>query len=403
MENKASTLQIISIGFLIVGNLIGAGILALPINTGLAGFLPSVAGLILTCLAMCYSAIILSREAVERKESTFNYPSLYRHYLGQTGEWIAIVANLIILWGLLTAYLTGITSIVGNLFNLSLAPVWIMLGFFVVVTVISMAGIAAIQKYIALLVAVKCVAFIFIVYLAGGHVKTENLAHVNWSLFICGIPILVTAFHFHNIIPAICETLQWNGKIIQRTIIIGIAMGFVMNCAWLVVALGVLPLDNSAAGIVTAFQKNLPATVPLSIIMNSNTFLIVAMFFAMIAITTAYLANGMGLIGFMDDIIYHRTGKISPLASRALAFGPPLVIALIYPNLFLKAIDFAGGFGIVTLFGILPAIIAIRKARSPLERVLGVAMLILFAVFFLLETAQETGFLKIIPDNEYWK
>ncbi|PKN04827.1 MAG: tryptophan/tyrosine permease, partial [Deltaproteobacteria bacterium HGW-Deltaproteobacteria-9] len=171
MEQKASTMQIISIGFLIVGNLIGAGILALPINTGLAGFLPSVLGLILTCLSMCYSAIILSREAVERKEITFNYPSLYRHYLGQSGEWIAIVANLIILWGLLTAYLTGITSIVGNLFNLSLAPVWIMLGFFVVVTLISMAGIAVIQKYIAFLVAIKCVAFVFIVYMAGGHVR----------------------------------------------------------------------------------------------------------------------------------------------------------------------------------------------------------------------------------------
>jgi tyrosine-specific transport protein len=152
MNDKTPTLQIISIGFLIVGNLIGAGILALPINTGLAGFFPSVAGLILTSAAMYYSSVILSREAIERKESTFNYPSLYRHYLGHTGEWIAILANLIILYGLLTAYLTGITSIVGNLFHLSISPVWIMLGFFAVVTVISMAGIAGIQKYIVMLI-----------------------------------------------------------------------------------------------------------------------------------------------------------------------------------------------------------------------------------------------------------
>jgi len=322
------------IGFLIVGNLIGAGILALPINTGLAGFFPSVAGLILTSAAMYYSSVILSREAIERKESTFNYPSLYRHYLGHTGEWIAILANLIILYGLLTAYLTGITSIVGNLFHLSISPVWIMLGFFAVVTVISMAGIAGIQKYIAMLVVVKCVAFV------------------------------VTAFHFHNIIPAICETLRWDGKTISRTILIGMAMGLAMNCAWLLVGIGVLPLDNSSVGIVHAFQKNLPASVPLAMIMHSSVFLVLAMFFAMIAITTAYLANGMGLIGFMDDIIHHRTGKTNPLLSRVLAFGPPLAIALIYPDLFLKAIDFAGGFGIVTLFGILPAIIALSARRA---------------------------------------
>ena len=117
-------------------------------------------------------------------------------------------------------------------------------------------------------------------------------------------------------------------------------------------------------GIVHAFQKNLPASVPLAMIMHSSVFLVLAMFFAMIAITTAYLANGMGLIGFMDDIIHHRTGKTNPLLSRVLAFGPPLAIALIYPDLFLKAIDFAGGFGIVTLFGILPAIIALSARRA---------------------------------------
>jgi len=352
---------------------------------------------------MFYSSVILSREAIERKESTFNYPSLYRHYLGKTGEGIAIVANLIILWGLLTAYLTGITAIVGNLFHLSVAPVWIMLAFFAVVTAISMAGVAGIQKYIAILVAVKCVAFVVIAAMAGSHIKTENLTHVNWPMFVCGIPILVTAFHFHNIIPAICETLRWDAKVIRRTMLIGMTMGFAMNFAWLLVGIGVLPLDASPVGIINAFQKNLPATVPLSMIMNSSFFLVVAMFFAMIAITTAYLANGMGLIGFMDDIIHHRTGKINPLLSRILAFVPPLAIALIYPDLFLKAIDFAGGFGIVTLFGILPAIIAIRKARSTKERVLGIAMLVLFAVFFLLEAAQETGLLKITPDSEYWK
>jgi tyrosine-specific transport protein len=403
MENRASRLQILSIGFLIVGNLIGAGILALPINTGLSGFFPSLAGLVLTSAAMFYSSIILSREAVERKQSTFNYPSLYQNYLGAGGKWIAVVANLIILYGLLTAYLTGITTIVSSLFDLSVSPVWIMLGFFVFVTAISMAGIEKIQKYIAVLVVVKCAIFLVIAFMAGGHIKTENLSHVNWALFTCGIPILVTAFHFHNIIPAVCETLKWDSRTIQRTMFIGMAMGFVMNASWLFVSIGVIPLDDSPFGLVTAFTKNLPATIPLSEIMGSQIFLLLAMFFAMIAITTAYLANGMGLIGFMDDITINNFGIKSPLLSRVLAFGPPLLISLVYPDLFLKAIDIAGGFGIVTLFGILPSIIAIRKATTPVQRALGFAMLALFGLFFALETAQEFGLLQISPETEYWK
>jgi len=403
MENRVPKIQIISIGFLIVGNLIGAGILALPINTGLAGFLPSLLGLLVTSAAMYYSSLILSREAVDRKEPTFNYPSLYRNYLGKGGEWIAVVANLIILYGLLTAYLTGITSIIGNLFSLSVPPVYLMLGFFVVVSAISMADIGKIQKYIAVLVAVKCAAFVFIVFMAGGHIKTQNLSHVSWPLFTCGIPILVTAFHFHNIIPAVCETLRWDRKLIARTMLLGMALGFLMNATWLMVGIGVLPLDDSPVGLVTAYTKNLPATIPLAKIIGSETFLVITMFFAMIAITTAYLANGMGLIGFMDDLTSHHLKKNSPLLSRILAFGPPLIIALVYPDIFLKAIDFAGGFGIVTLFGILPGIIALRKASSRREKSLAVAMLLLFGAFFLLETAQEMGMLKISPDTEYWQ
>ena len=403
MGKQPSSLQVVSIGFLIVGNLIGAGILALPINTGLAGFLPSLLGLFVTSAAMYYSAIILSTEAVKRQETTFNYPSLYQTYLGTAGKWIAVLANLIILYGLLTAYLTGITSIIDNLFHLPVQPVWLMLGFFTATALISLASIDKIAKYIAVLVLVKCAAFVVIAGLAGSHVEAQNLSHLNWPLFVCGIPILITAFHFHNIIPAICESLAWNQKVISRTMLIGMVMGFAMNATWLLVGIGVLPLDESPVGLITAFEKNLPATIPLAEAIGSQVFLLLASFFALVAITTAYLANGMGLIGFMDDLSSHHLDRVNPWLSRALAFGPPLVIALVYPDIFLKAIDFAGGFGIVTLFGILPAIIAIRKAQTPTQKAIGLVMLLLFALFFVLEAGQEFGLLKISPLTESWK
>lgn len=403
MTEKPSLIQITSIGFLIVGNLIGAGILALPINTGLAGFIPSLLGLLVTSAAMYYSAIILSTEAVQKQESTFNYPSLYQAYLGTAGKWVAVVANLIILYGLLTAYLTGITSIIDNLFHLPVRPVWLMLGFFAVTAVISLASIDKIMKYVALLVMVKCAVFFVIAGMAGTHIKAQNLSHLNWPLFVCGIPILVTAFHFHNIIPAICENLKWDQKVINRTMLVGMVMGFLMNATWLMVGIGVLPLDKSPIGLINAFTHNLPATIPLAQAIGSQTFLLLATFFALVAITTAYLANGMGLIGFMDDLTSHHLGRVNPVLSRALAFGPPLIIALVYPDVFLKAIDFAGGFGIVTLFGILPAIIAIRKAKTGTQKILGISLLLLFALFFMFEAGQEFGLLKISPEMEHWK
>lgn len=403
MTQKASPMQIISIGFLIVGNLIGAGILALPIKTGLAGFVPSLFGLFLTSGAMFYSSVILSREAVQKQQSTFNYPSLYQAYFGGIGKWVAVAANLVILYGLLTAYLTGITTIINNLFSVALPTVGLMLGFFAVTALISLASVDKIMKYIAVLVVGKCIVFFIIAGSAGTQIKAANLEHQHWPFFVAAIPILVTAFHFHNIIPAICESLRWDQKTITRTMLVGMSLGFLMNATWMLVGVGVLPLDASPIGLETAFQNNLPATIPLAEAMHSEVFLLLASFFAMVAITTAYLANGMGLIGFMDDLTNQYLGKVNPLLSRALAFVPPLLIALAYPDVFLKAIDFAGGFGIVTLFGILPCIIALRKARTPVEKVLGLAMLVLFAVFFLLEAGQEFGLMHIDADVEHWK
>ncbi|MEJ5243648.1 MAG: aromatic amino acid transport family protein [Desulfomicrobiaceae bacterium] len=398
-----SVLKIISIGFLIVGNLIGAGILALPINTGLAGFVPSLIGLFVTSAAMYYSAVILGGEAARRQKETFNYPSLYQTYLGTAGKWVAVAANLVILYGLLTAYLTGITTIITRLLAIQVSPIWLMLGFFAITALISLASVDTIMKYISLLVVIKCAAFVVIAGMAGIHVRAENLAHTNWSLFVCGIPILVTAFHFHNIIPAICRSLQWDQRVINRTMLVGMVMGFLMNGTWLLVGIGVLPLDTSPIGLINAFQKNLPATVPLAEAIHSSTFLLLAGCFAVAAITTAYLSNGMGLIGFMDDLISHHLGRVNPLLSRAFSFGPPLLIALVYPDIFLKAIDIAGGFGIVTLFGILPCIIALRNARTPRQKKLGIAMLLLFCLFFLLEAGQELGMLDISAEIEHWK
>jgi tyrosine-specific transport protein len=401
--SQASLLNILSIGFLIVGNLIGAGILALPINTGLSGFVPSLFGLFLTSAAMFYSAIILSRETVGKKSSTFNFPSLYLEYLGVWGKWAAVAANLVILYGLLTAYLAGITAIINKLFALDVPTSWLMLLFFAVTFILSLARVDKIMQYIAAIVVVKCGIFVVIAWMGGLHVKAANLSHADWSLFVCGIPILVTAFHFHNIIPAICQSLCWNQRTINKTMLVGMSMGFVMNASWLLVGIGVLPLDNSPVGLIHAFKTNLPATIPLAEIMQSQTFLILAGVFSLAAITTAYLANGLGLIGFMDDLTHQYLGRVNPFLSRALSFLPPLVIALVYPDIFLDALNIAGGFGIVTLFGILPSIIALRKARTPLEKGLGLTMLLLFALFLLAEAGQEFGLLRILPETEYWQ
>lgn len=65
-----------------------------------------------------------------------------------------------------------------------------------------------------------------------------------------------------------------------------------------------------------------------------------------------------------------------------LSFLPPLLIGLIYPDIFLKVLDIVGGVGIVVLFGILPGLIAFRKARSTFYRVSSIGKSVFPGEFF---------------------
>lgn len=402
MQEKIGFPQIMIIVLLITGSLIGAGILALPVNTGLAGFIPSLVGMGIIGGAMFFTAVILGREATRTRQATFNYPSLYGNYLGKTGKWIAIFANLLILYGLLTAYLTGATTIITNLLNLSSAKPVVMLTFALIVSGLTVTGVSIVGKYNAVLTMLMLTAFAVIVLVVEGHIDAQRLTYTDWSFLPATAPIIVTAFHFHNIIPTVCHSVKWNSSIIWKTMLVGMLLGYTMNALWIHAGAGALPLEGSNVSLLTAFEKNLPATVPLSQIIGSRLFTTGAIIFSLLAITTSYLANGIGLMAFIEDLMVNHFKKSGRALNILLSFGPPVLISLIYPDIFLKAIDIVGGIGIVVLFGILPSIIAIIRAGSARMRTLGVVMALVFGAFLVLELGQEFGMLRISPSIEYW-
>jgi tyrosine-specific transport protein len=80
-----------------------------------------------------------------------------------------------------------------------------------------------------------------------------------------------------------------------------------------------------------------------------------------------------------------------------LALAPPLVLSLIYPQLFFKALNFAGGICAVILFGILPvAMVWIGRYRKQIissyevpggrPLLCGVLFFSLFVLFFQLSS-----------------
>lgn len=387
---------------MITGNLIGAGILGLPINTGLAGFIPSLIAMIAGGGMMYFTALILADQVqLNREQVSFDYPSLYQKYFGNIGKWVAVAANVIILYGLLTAYFTGGAKVLSSLVGLNTNNMPLFLCFAGSLIAITCINLKFIQKLNTVFIIFLAAAFGILTVIGTSHIEPVKLSYQDWRFLPATLPIIVTAFHFHNIIPVVVAELNYDVHAFKRSVMLGMLLAFVMNMVWIAVGIGVLPLTGENS-ILQAYQSNIPATVPMGIQLNSVVFTLVASLFAIVAICTSFLANGVGLMNFIKDLLLGSKLPTPRPLVVLLTFAPPLLTAIFYPDIFLKALNVVGGIGIITLFGILPAgITLMNKSVSKGIKIVAVVTLIFAGSVLVVEVMQEVGMLQLQPNVEY--
>ncbi len=384
---------------LVASSLIGAGILALPVTLGLAGLFPALLAMIVYGGLMLFAGEVLIRETIERRDPAFNLPDVYRQSLGVVGKWLAVAANLLVLYGLLVAYITSGAKIVGNLTGGQIPPHWITLGCALILIALASCKLALLQKYNMVLLAIMITVFLTLLALGASRVEPARLVRCDWQFLPSAIPLVLTAFYFHNIIPVVGTHLQWDGRKVRQAVWCGFGLAFAVCTLWLVTGIGALPLkgDNS---IMRAYHEGVPATIPMSAVMGSGLFMAAAVAFALITASTAFIGNGVALQGFLRGLLPRES------LVKLAAFAPPLLIAWFWPNIFLKAVDVVGGIGVVTLFGVLPCLIVLRKAASsiPMKRAAWLFLALALGALAM-EACQEFGITHFTPDAEaeYWK
>jgi tyrosine-specific transport protein len=82
----------------------------------------------------------------------------------------------------------------------------------------------------------------------------------------------------------------------------------------------------------------------------------VAQIFAFFAILTSFLSVAISFVDFLADGLSIPKKGSGKAILAFLTLGPPLMFALYDPTVFLSALNYAGGYGTVVLFGILPAL-----------------------------------------------
>lgn len=388
---------------LVAGTTIGAGMLALPIVTGFAGFWPSITLFVLYWLYMTFTAFLMLEVNLWMEEHT-NLITMAKRTLGRGGQILSWIIYLFLLYTLTTAYLAGggpiFLEAVETLTGWQ-APIWMspfpllfLFGFFVY------QGARSVDYVNRLLMLGLAISYLCMVIFLTPHVEDVLLTHANWKALGLAVSIVSTSFGFHIIIPTLSDYLHRDVKQLKKVLLIGSLIPLLVYISWEVLTLGIMPLEVLIEG----YEKSLDGATLLGMFLGKTELSLWARLFSLCAIVTSFLGVSLSLRDFLADGLKIEKTVKGRFALYLLTFIPPLLITLIDPRAFLNALEYAGAFGVVTLLGLFPVLMVWRgryvqhrtgEFRTPGGQwALGIAFIISLAVIAL-EIANKTGYLQM--------
>ncbi len=338
---------------LIAGSCIGAGMLALPILTGMAGFFPSLTMLLLSWAFMTFTGLLLL-EVNGWFHGQVNLVSMAAESHGTKGRLIAWLSYLFLFYSLLVAYTAAsgsvFSAILASLFNLTLAPWAASLFFTLLFGYIIYLGTRPVDLFNRALMIGLIAAYLGMIGLGLSRIDPQLLLHSAPQYTLLSLPVLVVSFGFQNMIPSLTAYMKGDLKRVRLAIIGGSLMTLSIYLIWSLLVLGVIPFP----AIQHSYLKGEEATVALRSVLGSSWISHFAQGFAFFAIVTSFLAQGLTLTHFLADGFKLKPNRKNLIGLCSLALVPPYILALYNPQIFFRALSFAGGICAMILFGLLP-------------------------------------------------
>ncbi|AJI45924.1 amino acid transporter [Francisella tularensis subsp. novicida] len=333
---------------IIAGTAIGAGMLGIPFAVAAVGFNYAVAALFLVWIIMYATALLIIEANISQPLGT-DMDSIAHNILGKPGRVLNLLFYLLLLYSLLTAYIfmggqlfqTYILCWL-NLENASLAKLLFCLifGFFIY------KGIKVVFSVNELFLSLKVLAFILFIAFVAPQIRTSLLENkalgVEYVWF--AIPILVTSFGFHIVIPAIRNYFE-NDIVFKRTVAIGALAPLLVYLVWVVATLGTVSLygNNGFIALSKAGETLAEAYQGL----GQNGPLVFIRLFENFAIITSFLGVALALFSFNRDLYGLDIRK--KLLTLVITLLPPLIFAIYFVNSFIAALGYASIFVSVLL------------------------------------------------------
>jgi tyrosine-specific transport protein len=354
-ERRISLKKVISGTSLIAGTTIGAGMLGIPLVTSEAGFFPAVcatlgvwAFMVLTGLLYVEVALSLPRGA--------NIFTMAGHYLGKRGKIAAGGMFLFLYYCLLVAYIAGGAPLLGFLLKTGLG---LELNSSAALTLFGLLfggviwlGAKAIDRVNLTLSVAMISTYIVLVTTGSSEVAIAKLAEAKWSKICLALPVLFSAFGYHNVVPSLCTYLDRDRKSLKLSILCGTGIALIVFLVWQWLILGSLPQD----AIQKALAAGQPVTAALQNLTGKSSLFAIGQGFAFFALVTSFLGVAFSVVDFLNDGL-NLKGKKRPLLV-VMTFLPPALCAFLNPAIFETALGVAGGFGEAFLNGLLPVVLA---------------------------------------------
>jgi tyrosine-specific transport protein len=342
---------------LVAGCCIGAGMLGLPVLSALGGFIPSVFMFFISWVFMLSTGLLLLEVNLWFKDEV-SLISMADRTLGFTGKLIAWSGFLFLFYALMVAYIAGTGELIADFSQQWRGiemPSWmgslLTCLFFGVMVYL---GTKAVDWLNRIFMVGLIAAYTLLVYFGSRYVHLDYLKHQEWSATFLVVPAMIISFGFHNMVPTLTSYLKGDAKRLRWTIIIGSVIPLFIYIIWEAIILGLVPVEGEG-GFRQALQQGDMATKTLRNAIGLSWIVEIANYFAFFAIVTSFLGVALSFVDFLADGLKIKKDPQGKGLLCFLVIALPLAFALIYPKIFLLALSYAGSFGAISLFGILPA------------------------------------------------
>lgn len=344
---------------LILGTSIGAGMIALPVAASQENFVTSLGLLLCGWLVMTFGAFALL-EATLWFGKNKNIVTMAKSTLGPVGQIFTWVVYLFLLYSLLCAYISGISDVIhvilwaigihsSHWMEIILAVV--LLGFIIY------KGIKWVDLLNRGLMSVKFLIYLLIAVLLTGKLNFANLTYAQSSIHLSTLMVMITSFGYAIIIPSLVDYLDRDAKKIRKAVLIGSLIPIFIYSLWIAIIQGVIP---RAELLQIANQGRTVVELIAAMQAHTGTQWIASManIFMSICALTSFLGVSLSLVDFLADGINIDKKSNKGWIVYGLTFLPAMLIVIVYPDIFVKALSYAGIFCVILLI-IIPLVMVI--------------------------------------------